>query len=69
MSKFNGFENHLLTRGLELVRAEMRAEIENTPEGRIHLMTVGYVNMICDEALTKLDSHTSKQALKDRANQ
>jgi hypothetical protein len=69
MSKFNGFENHLLTRGLELVKAEMIAEINNTPEGKNHLMTVGFVEITCKETLKNLDSNTNKKDLKNRSNQ
>jgi hypothetical protein len=66
--KFNGFENYLLTRGLELVKAEMIAEIESTPEGKNHLMTVGFVEMTCEETLKNLDSNTNKKDLKNRSN-
>ena len=52
--KFNGFENYLLTRGLELVRADM---------------TVGFVEMTCQETLKSLDSNTNKKDLKNRSNQ
>ena len=62
MKKLNGFESMLVLQGLAEVRKSMRNEIiEIEAQGKNAIMTVGYVDMIIDEAIEKIKSLTLKQ--------
>jgi hypothetical protein len=62
MKKLNGFESMLVIQGLAEVRKSMRNEIiEIEAQGKNAIMTVGYVDMIIDEAIEKIKSLTLKQ--------
>jgi len=62
MKKFNGFEKHLLEKGLEMVMEQMKSDIrEIEDKGKNALMTEGYVDMIGKETLEKLVNLTLKQ--------
>ena len=62
MSKFNGFESHLLETGLKNVSEQMKEDIRKVEaEGKNALMTEGYVDMIIQETLEKLEKFTSKK--------
>lgn len=62
MKKFNGFEAYLILEGLKEVAASMKEGIEKTEaEGKLPLMTTGYVDMIVAETVEKVNSLTVKQ--------
>jgi hypothetical protein len=62
MKKLNGFESMLVIQGLGAMRESMRNEIiEAEAKGKIPIMTVGYVDMIIDEAIEKIKLLTLKQ--------
>ena len=62
MRKFNLFEAHLILEGLKEVAASMKEGIEKTEaEGKLPLMTTGFVNMIVKDAVEKVNSLTLKQ--------
>jgi hypothetical protein len=62
MKKFNGFEAWLILEGLKEVSASMKEGIEKTlAEGKLPLMTTGYVDMVIKDAIDKVNSLTLKQ--------
>lgn len=62
MKKFNGFEAYLILEGLKEVAASMKEGIEKTEaEGKLPLMTTGYVDMVIKDAVEKVNSLTVKQ--------
>jgi hypothetical protein len=62
MKKFNGFEAYLILEGLKEVSASMKEGIEKTlAEGKMPLMTTGYVDMVIKDAVEKVNSLTIKQ--------
>jgi hypothetical protein len=62
MKKFNGFEAYLILEGLKEVSASMKEGIEKTlAEGKMPLMTTGYVDMVIKDAIEKVNSLTLKQ--------
>ena len=62
MKKFNGFEAYLILEGLKEVEASMKEGIEKTlAEGKMPLMTTGYVDMVIKDAVEKVNSLTVKQ--------
>jgi len=61
MKKFNGFESHLLEQGLSMVLDSMKNDIQRIEsQGKMPIMTVGYVDMIGKETLERLKSLTRK---------
>jgi hypothetical protein len=64
MKKFNGFEAYLILEGLKEVSASMKEGIEKTlAEGKMPIMTTGYVDMIVAETIEKVNSLTLKNKL------
>jgi len=62
MKKFNGFEAWLILEGLKLAAEDMKQGIEQTiANGKMPLMTTGYVDMIVAETIEKVNSLTLKQ--------
>jgi len=62
MKKFNGFEAYLILEGLKEVSASMKEGIEKTlAEGKMPLMTTGYVDMVIKDVVEKVNSLTLKQ--------
>ena len=62
MKKFNGLEAWLILEGLKEVAASMKEGIEKTlAEGKMPLMTTGYVDMVIKDAVEKVNSLTLKQ--------
>ena len=62
MKKFNGFEAYLILEGLKEVAASMKEGIEKTEaEGKLPLMTTGFVDMIVKDTVEKVNSLTLKQ--------
>ena len=62
MKKFNGFEAYLILEGLKEVAASMKEGIVKTEaEGKLPLMTTGYVDMVIKDAVDKVNSLTLKQ--------
>ena len=62
MKKFNGFEAWLILEGLKLAAEDMKQGIEQAvANGKIPLMTTGYVDMVIKEAVDKVNSLTIKQ--------
>jgi len=62
MKKFNGFEAYLILEGLKEVATSMKEGIVKTEaEGKLPLMTTGYVDMIVAETIEKVNSLTLKQ--------
>jgi hypothetical protein len=62
MKKFNGFEAYLILEGLKEVSTSMKEGIEKTlAEGKMPLMTTGYVDMVIKDAVEKVNSLTVKQ--------
>lgn len=62
MKKFNGFEAHLLERGLQMyVDAIVDDIITMEQKGKRPIVTVDYVRMIERETMQKLKSLTLKQ--------
>jgi hypothetical protein len=62
MKKFNGFEAYLILEGLKEVAASMKNGIEATlADGKMPLMTTGYVDMVVKETIEKVNSLTLKQ--------
>jgi hypothetical protein len=53
--ELNGFEAFLIKEGLRIVREQMKQDIRDyESKGKNHIMTEGYVDMICDELESKL---------------
>lgn len=62
MKKFNGFEAWLIVEGLKFAAEDMKSGIEETiANGKMPLMTTGYIDMIVKEAIEKVNSLTLKQ--------
>ena len=62
MKKFNGFEAYLILEGLKEVAVSMKSGIEQTlADGKMPLMTTGYVDMVVKETIDKVNSLTLKQ--------
>jgi hypothetical protein len=62
MKKFNGFEAHLLERGLQIYVDTIVDDIITTEQkGKRPIVTVDYVRMIERDTLEKLKSLTLKQ--------
>ena len=62
MTKLNGFEKYLIVTGVERVALEMKADIRNIEEsGKNPLMTIGYVEMVMKDLLSKVDSFSIKE--------
>jgi hypothetical protein len=62
MKKFNGFEAYLILEGLKEVAVSMKEGIVKTEaEGKLPLMTTGYVDMVIKDAVDKVNSLTLKQ--------
>ena len=62
MKKFNFFEAHLLEQGLKMyVDSIVKDLVEAERNGRMPIMTVGYIEMIQSEVLVKLKSLTLKE--------
>ena len=62
MKKFNGFEAYLILEGLKEVAVSMKEGIVKTEaEGKLPLMTTGYVDMVIKDAVEKVNSLTLKQ--------
>ena len=62
MKKFNGFEAWLILEGLKLASEDMKQGIEQTiANGKMPLMTTGYVDMIVKDTIDKVNSLTVKQ--------
>ena len=62
MKKFNGFEAYLIIEGLKEVAISMKNGIEATlADGKMPLMTTGYVDMVVKETIEKVNSLTLKQ--------
>ena len=62
MKKFNGFEAYLILEGLKEVAVSMKEGIVKTEaEGKLPLMTTGYVDMVIKDAVEKVNSLTIKQ--------
>jgi len=62
MKKFNGFEAWLILEGLKLAAEDMKQGIEQTlANGKMPLMTIGYVDMVIKDAVEKVNSLTVKQ--------
>jgi hypothetical protein len=62
MKKFNGFEAWLILEGLKLAAEDMKQGIEETlANGKMPLMTTGYVDMVIKDAVEKVNSLTIKQ--------
>lgn len=60
--KLNGFEKYLIISGVEKVALEMKADIRNIEEsGKNPLMTIGYVESVMKELLSKVDSFSIKE--------
>jgi hypothetical protein len=63
MKKLNGFEKHLIEEGLKLVAQQMKMEIAKAESNnKTPIFTSGFVDMTIDEALSKLETLTLKQA-------
>jgi hypothetical protein len=61
MKKFNGFEAYLILEGLKEVSTSMKEGIEKTlAEGKMPLMTTGYVDMVIKDAVEKVNNLTAK---------
>ncbi len=62
MKKFNGFEAWLILEGLKLASEDMKQGIEQTlANGKMPLMTTGYVDMVIKDTIEKVNSLTIKQ--------
>lgn len=62
MKKFNGFEAYLILEGLKEVAVSMKEGIVKTEaEGKLPLMTTGYVDIVIKDAVEKVNSLTVKQ--------
>tara|TARA_R100001443_G_C3249405_1_gene152865 strand:+ start:145 stop:339 length:195 start_codon:yes stop_codon:yes gene_type:complete len=58
---FNGFENYLLTKGLELKVESIKEEIrEAKAKNKNHLMTEDYIEIVGKELLRKVHNFTKK---------
>ena len=71
MKKFNEFENYFITSAIDA--AVKKAEddiirIENDGNGRRSVFASGYFVMIGNELVDKIDSMTTKKALKNGRN-
>jgi len=61
MEKFNGFEKHLILEGLELRVQQIKDDIDKAEaKDRRHIMTKGYIDMVMNELLVKLDNFSKK---------
>lgn len=61
MKKLNGYDTFLLKKGLDIVSEQMKDEIiEAEKNGKIHIMTTNFVDMIVADIKIKLDKLTNK---------
>lgn len=61
MTKLNGFENYMLTTGLEMYRELMIKEIKEVEsKGKRSLYTTGWVDMTVNELVEKINQMTKK---------
>ena len=61
MKKFNGFEEYLIIEGLKEIAASMKTGIAKTEaEGRVPLMTSGYIDMVVKDTIDKVNKLTKK---------
>lgn len=62
MKKLNGFENYLVTEGLNMLRNEWKKDIKEVEaKGKNPLMTAGYVDMVISDTIEKIKTLTLKQ--------
>lgn len=62
MKKLNGFENYLVIAGLNEMRLIYKKNITDVVAlGKNPIMTEGYIDMVVDEAITKIKALTLKQ--------
>jgi hypothetical protein len=62
MKLLNGFEAHLIVKGLELVANDMKKDIVDVEKrGGNHIMTEGFVDMTIDELIKKINHLTIKK--------
>lgn len=55
MKNINAFEKHLISRGLELVIAEVTAEIKETESnGKNHIFNTNFIPMVVHDLKLKL---------------
>jgi hypothetical protein len=59
--KFNEWQLHLITKGLEFMRAQIKVEIMDAKaQGKTHLFHPNFVDMTIDETLELAQSLTQK---------
>ena len=64
MKKLNGFEQYLIITGLSMVKDKMKSDIDKVEsEGKMPMMTKGYVDMMVEETLGKVAGFTKKQKI------
>jgi hypothetical protein len=67
MSKFNGFENHILRDAINAYIEDAELQVEKAQvKGRSTLFAPGYFTMISKELLAKIDVNTNKKYIKER---
>lgn len=61
MTKLNGFENYMLTRGLQMYREQLLKEIQEVEsQGKNPLYTTDWVDMTVGELTKKINNMTKK---------
>ena len=60
-NKFNPFEVLTLKDSVELYRKGLIEEIKSTPQGKSHIFTEDYANMICDDMIEKIMDNRDKR--------
>jgi len=66
MQKFNGFENFFIKTSVKEAVKKAEADIISLEgEGKRSIYAPGYLTMVGNELLDKIDSMTLKKALKD----
>ena len=61
MEKFDGFQKHLILGGLELKVQQIKDDIDRAEAmDKRHIMTKGYIDMVMNELLVKLNNFSKK---------
>jgi len=62
MEKLNGFEKWLVEEGIKKISTAMKEEIKLAESsGKRHIMTEGYVDMVVEELLKKINNFSKKE--------
>ena len=62
MEKLNGFEKWLVEEGIKKISTAMKEDIKLAESsGKRHIMTEGYIDMVVEELLVKINNFSKKE--------